>query len=56
VGATVQDLRNQLLYDFGDLSHVVAAYVAIQLELLKVHVWTLLDAWDAAHRTGFGCR
>jgi hypothetical protein len=48
VGATVQDLRDQLRYDFSDLSHVVAAYFAIQLEPLKVHVWTLLDAWDAS--------
>ena len=46
--ATVHDLRDQLLYDFGDLSHVVAAYFAIQLEPLKVHVWTLLDAWDTS--------
>jgi hypothetical protein len=48
VGVTVQDLRDQLRYDFDDLSYVVAAYFAIQLEPLKVHVWTLLDAWDAS--------
>jgi hypothetical protein len=46
VGATVQDLRDQLLFDFNDLNHVVAAYFTIQLEPLKVHVWTLLDTRD----------
>jgi hypothetical protein len=46
VATTLKDIGDQLSFDIAGLKPVVAAYLTLQLEPLRVHAWALLDRRD----------
>lgn len=43
VATTLRDIGDQLSYDIDQLKPVVAAYLTLQLDPVRVQVWALLD-------------
>lgn len=46
VATTLKDIGDQLAFDIAHLEPVVAAYLTLQLDPLRIHAWALLEGRD----------